>query len=136
MTLLERCIDLHINAMSTSRGVNLYDLAPFARCVVTCALDVVTRFKDGAFAEEREWRCVLPDPGRDREKVRFAPSGGGMRPYRIVLQAADGQNLPITKIIAGASRSERQAVKSARLMLDRYGYNSVDVVPSRVPLHA
>lgn len=134
--LLEKCLDIHINAMSASQGINLYDLGPLGRCLVGCALDVVTRFKDSTFAEEREWRCVLPHASLDHRDVRFAPSGGGMRPYRILVCAAEGQNLPITKVIAGASRSERQSLKSARLILDRFGYNSVEVTSSRVPLRA
>ena len=134
--LLDRCLDIHINAMSASQGINLYDLDPLARCVVGCALDVVTRFKDSAFAEEREWRCVLPYTSFDHTDVQFAPAGGGMRPYRILVRAPDGQNLPITKVIAGASHSERQSLKSARMILDRFGYNSVEVSSSRVPLRA
>lgn len=133
--LLDRLIELHMELVgSLDRGSD-HDLARVGANIAIVALPTLARFKDLAFNEEREWRCVSIHtlPYSDDE-IEFTISSGMMRPYRVLMKSAD--KLPITRVIAGASRSDTQAVKSARLMLNKFGYRNVKVVTSRVPLNS
>jgi hypothetical protein len=102
-----------------------------ARMLAIAALPVATRFKNPAFFEEREWRITELDWRTDLSHLEFVSAGGMMRPYRVLVS---GSRLPIRRVIAGASRSEGQAIRTARLMLDRFDYRDIDVVVSDVPL--
>jgi hypothetical protein len=108
-----------------------------ARCIVACSLTLLPRFKNPTFREEKEWRCVRLEVAvhENFEELEFMDSGGVMKPYRPVLRGSrTGERLPITRVIAGASRSDRQSLKSAWLLLQRFGYAGTPVVLSDVPL--
>lgn len=106
-----------------------------ARSIQTCAIPLITRFKDPAFVEEREWRCVLIDRGENLDGLAFLESRGVVKPFRTLLTgSSDTDRLPITAVIVGSNRFDDQAAKSAQLILRRFGYEDVDVRRSRVPL--
>jgi hypothetical protein len=132
-TLLKRMLELYLSAIGNLDLASEAMISLAASRVAIAAVPVVTRFKDLAFREEKEWRCARISWGSDPGNLEFSASGGMMRPYQ-TLVASTGR-LPIRRIIAGASRSNLQAVRSARLMLQRFGYpEEVEVVVSKVPL--
>lgn len=133
--MLSTMIDIYLMAMNDIAIEDEPAIRMAASSVAIAALPVVTRFKDQVFHEEKEWRCVSVTWGSDCADVEFASSGGGtMRPFKTLVHAVE--RLPIRRIIAGASRSERLAVRSAELMLRRFGYSDVPVEASKVPLQA
>jgi hypothetical protein len=115
-------------------------LALAVRCLVGCTLPLLMRFKSAAFREEKEWRCArydFPGLGTDASELHFVNTSGFMKPYRTMLKGRrdGGEKLPLLQVIAGASRSDLQSVKSAWLMLRRFGYEEVPIALSEVPLH-
>ena len=105
------------------------------RSLYRCSAPAIAILKDATFSEEREWRAFefLADEG-DLSNLVFSLSEGQMKPSIPLLGGGGSRRLPITKVIAGASRAPEQAVKAAHLMLARYGYRDVPVECYRVPL--
>jgi hypothetical protein len=137
--LLNFLIDKHIEGIrpTAEAAPDLEALLHLAtRCLYACSIIPLAFFKDESFAEEHEWRSVLfCRPGDYVENLDFASSSGFMKPFIPLLRGkAENDRLPVASVIAGASRLPDQALKSARLMLTRYGYIDVPVEPSRVPL--
>jgi len=134
-TLLLRLIELMVEAVGDLPISAEGDIRAAASLIASAAVPVLTRFKDHAFHEEKEWRCVRITWHTEPAEVEFCDVGGMMRPYQVLVKSS-GQ-LPILRVIAGASRSEVQAIRSARLMLRHFGYPpDVEVVGSSVPLQA
>lgn len=101
----------------------------------TTAIPTAVTFKRASFAEEREWRYVLITLANDTHDLTFFSSNGMMKPFKKILYgSARGEKLPISRVIAGASASERQEIRSAELMLRYFGYANVPVVLSDIPL--
>lgn len=133
--LLLRLLALMVEAVGDLPISAEDDIKRAASLIAAAAVPVLTRFKDQAFYEEREWRCVRIAWHTEPPEVEFCDVGGMMRPYQVLVKSSG--RLPIFRVIAGASRSESQAIRSARLMLRRFGYAAdVEVVASRVPLQA
>ncbi len=136
---LAKVLDLHMARFSELSGSADEETKTKAvKCLAACALPMLMRFKSPVFREEREWRFVhLEMPAHeDLNDLHFVDSGGFMRPFRTLLHGRRGgdERLPLMQVIAGASRSDLQSVKSAWLMVRRFGYGDVPIAYSDVPL--
>ena len=130
--LLSGVLETHLGVIDSD---DLGDVEDCIRCVYSCCLMAFAFIKNPVFEEEHEWRATMfAYPGEHVSSLKFLPSSGMMRPYLPILRGAGGGGLPITKIIAGASRFVPQAIRSAELMLQTFGYAGVSVDASRVPL--
>lgn len=135
-TLLRKLVDAHLAAYSTLPIDDSGDNERLATyCISGCALPFLVRFKNPLFKEEKEWRFARFDREKPDESVEFFDIRGVMKPYRVLLRRSrGGPKLPILQVIVGASRADDQAIKSARMMLQRFGYNGIDVELSHIPL--
>jgi hypothetical protein len=132
--LLNDVLDAHLNGIAGHSGYDpkFYDTA--ASCTYACCMAAFALFKDWAFREEQEWRCVLlVRPEHLLDKLDFWSSNGVVKPT-LPLVRGEGERLPITEIVCGASAWPDQALRSAKLLATRFGYAGVPVVPSGVPL--
>jgi len=124
-------------ALLKAMAMDIESVIPMALwCIYTCALLAFGMFKDWSFREEREWRAILfVQPGEKTSDLDFASANGLVKPF-IPLLSGTGtdKHLPISLVIAGAPRVEAQAIKAAELMLYKFGYASVSVQRSNVPL--
>ncbi len=94
------------------------------------------------FEEEQEYRfCVAaysqatPLPGNQMaEKFKFKIRGQTVVPY---VELFDGtQKLPVKRIIVGPHRMAAARQKSAKILLETYGYSDVPVTMSKIPLES
>ena len=130
-------IDRHIEALADSATDK--DITDCISSMYATLSTRMIRFKDPAFAEEREWRCyALFEDDAHVNALKFLPSDGVIRPYLPMLRGSEeeGGKLPITEVVVGAGRSDLHAMRSAELMLRHFGYEDVAVVSSKVPLLA
>ena len=134
---LRALIDSHLSVLATARRKRnvVHD---GALSIYTSALLFLATFKDPSFHEEKEWRHVFLVPESRHadisEHLRFGNTNGVVRPFLPLLRAPSGGRLPLAEVIAGSGLYGQQAIRSARLMLDRYGYSDVPVRRSAVPL--
>jgi hypothetical protein len=99
-------------------------------------------FKNLAFREEKEWRLIVQTNSGARERVlkdlQFRASGGIAVPYLPVGLMHDpterGGRLPVTTVVYGPTVDSQRAKHSLRDALDKYGYTSVSIASSQVPL--
>ncbi len=96
-------------------------------------------FKHSAFKEEAEWRLIIPFM-RDEllASMKFRPSAGLLIPYA-ELSFSDGvqlPRLPLLEIIQGPSLYPKLNLKAVHLLLERYGYDHVEVGGSLAPLRS
>lgn len=100
--------------------------------------EFATAFKHPAFAEENEWRVVVPfNRATDMDSLRFRSSGPHLVPYveyggRLVSQELP--LLPIVEVMHGPVLHGELAKKSLHLLLQSTGYDHVEVVGSGAPL--
>jgi hypothetical protein len=106
--------------------------------VLEDAFSLLYSFKDPGFAEEREWRYVVPSIQADLDKVQFRELRGMIVPYIEVpsLPSEDGKRapLPITRIIQGPLGDPELGERSLRLLLRKYGYDNVQIERANIPL--
>lgn len=70
--------------------------------------------KNGAFAEEREWRAILSaDPRYSLEQL-FRPSEGIIVPYVGIALDSEGGALPIEEIVVGPMSNQKLAAEAVR----------------------
>lgn len=134
---IKSLLDSHLEVLATARAKR--DLVEDgALSIYVSALLFLATFKDPSFREENEWRQVLLVPEHKvsdiSRSLRFANTNGVVRPFLPLLQAPAGGRLPLVEVVAGSGLYDQQAIRSARLMLDRYGYGDVPVRRSAVPL--
>lgn len=133
--LLEQMLGVHFKTLIAVDTSDVDGLVYSATAsIFLCAFPLLVRFKNSAFVEEREWRFVFVDDGDDPSSLGFFPSAGIMKPFRPLLRGGADERLPIAEVVAGASRSDTHAVRSARLLLDHFGYVDVPVRASAIPL--
>jgi hypothetical protein len=132
-TLLEAC--LAVMRRSPKNGAPV-QFSRGSMSIFGVAMPLLATFKDPSFAEEHEWRFtrVVVDH-MYRGPLQFVETDGVMKPYLVLLKGShDSKLLPVAEVIAGTSGSEPQAIKSATLMLEEFGYRNTHVRPSSVPL--
>jgi hypothetical protein len=87
-------------------------------------IDSLCSFKNPAFEEEKEWRCVLHAQSAgllwELKDVRFRPGRNGIIPYVEVALSEEGP-LPIVEIIAGPGLDGSLAEKALGLLDEKYG---------------
>jgi hypothetical protein len=134
--ILSRILAEHIRGLRTTEQPHSSVPVVNVQCVYSCALAAFPFFKDETFDTEDEWRAVVfVQRGEFSDKLTFIPSSGAMKPQLPVLREETGSDLlPIAQIIASSAHFERQAIRAAELMLERFKYTDVKVIPSRVPL--
>ncbi|RYU59696.1 DUF2971 domain-containing protein [Methylolobus aquaticus] len=96
-------------------------------------------FKHRSFAEENEWRIVIPfSRDTDTDLLRFRSANGLPVPYiESDLGKRNGPKgimLPLVEIVHGPTLHSELTKKSLHLMLQAYGYDHVDVSGSESPL--
>ncbi len=92
-------------------------------------------FKHPGFVEEREWRVV--HAGQPEDAVGFDIANGLLRPLVDLWFGSDQGNglrkLPIAEVVVGAAGPVAHSIRSAELLLARYGYSNVEIRQSAVP---
>lgn len=92
---------------------------------------LVPAFKDGAFAEEREWRLAIAslDP---QPQVQFRQDN--LAPYLAVPLCAEGATqLPLVELLAGPAQDSVRSQKAGELLLAQLGYRRELMKCSRIP---
>ena len=136
--LLDLVFDEHLAWLraDSAQGDEAAAIERATQCMYQCSLIPLAFFKDDSFREEHEWRCVVVGTTASFATcVGFAGAFGIMKPFLPLLRGSTTR-LPVTSVIAGASRFPAQAEKAATLILRRFGYNDVCVHASKVPLSA
>jgi hypothetical protein len=115
---------------------------------MTCLADMLEEyifsFKDPAFKEEAEWRAIvrhsIAEEFDGQAKLEFRAAGEYPVPYvELDLSPTAGPNtnrLPICSIRMGPTLNPALARKSLEMICTKYGYSSVEVEDSIVPLRA
>lgn len=109
------------------------------------------RFKDEAFAEEREWRIAiranrgkLLESHLSRPKspiIRFRAGRHGVTPFIEIPLLLNSAESPLQRVVVGPSQNEEEAVEGVKLLLQAKGIklrapdsdDGVEVAPSGVP---
>jgi hypothetical protein len=95
----------------------------FINALAPHLIDCLCSFKNPAFKEEREWRCVFPtgigSVTWERKNVFFRQGDHGIVPYVKIALSEDGR-LPIAEIIAGPGLDRRLAEKALALLDQKY----------------
>lgn len=88
--------------------------------------------KDPSFAEEREWRLVLPG---DSMQVlpKFRLSGALLIPYHLHSLGSVGEALPVAALKVGPAPHEELAVGATRTLLVSNGLSAAMVEASEIP---
>jgi hypothetical protein len=105
--------------------VFLQQVADFAHAFT----DFAAWVKDESFREEAEWRLVsrLLDT-----EPHFRHGTSTLIPYTVV-QAAEGEQLPIRTVVVGPNRHQHLAVAAVRSLLRTNDLSHVEVVVSSIP---
>jgi hypothetical protein len=108
--------------------------APAREAYRFCA-KLLPLFKMACFSEEAEWRVFLGIRSNEQpDELDFRSARGIMKPTLPLLRGSGNERLPLVRVIVGTTAFPDLAVKSAEMMLKRYGYHDVAVELSQVPL--
>lgn len=89
--------------------------------------------KDSAFAEEQEWRTMVPADLKSG-RVEFREGRVGLTPYVLVNLADEDGLLPLKEVIVGPGPEQDRRVEATSMFLRRAGYSTdVQVRPSQIP---
>jgi hypothetical protein len=96
---------------------------PFVNALAPHLIDCLCCFKNPAFQEEREWRCIFPvgiasllwDPN---DYLCFRPGSHGIIPY-VQMALSEDRSLPIAEIIAGPGLDGSLAEKALSLLAQK-----------------
>ncbi|WP_395628094.1 DUF2971 domain-containing protein [Sphingorhabdus sp.] len=94
-------------------------------------------FKHPAFAEEKEWRIIVPyDRSEWLGRIRFRPSKSLLIPYTMMAfgDHVDKPHLPLLQLVHGPTLHPELLKKSLHLLLEQKGYEHVEVRGSSAPL--
>lgn len=92
-----------------------------------------SRFKDKAFAEENEWRFVIPRDSKNLAKAKFRDSKYGLAPYIEIPLHLDSSSSLLRRIVIGPGPHNNDCVESVKMLLGKKGIKGVEVVPSTIP---
>ncbi len=123
------CISSYLAALCGSEpsveGI-LSNLSPFFPSMI----------KHQSFAEEREWRTIILDP--PVERLKFRAGSANIRPYVELARLRLGKpvgRLPLVSVTFGPMlRREDRPEEIIQWMLERGGYDGVEVRPSNIPI--
>jgi hypothetical protein len=92
---------------------------------------VENMIKNPSFKEEKEWRILVPDP--PVSIMSFYSGQSNVRAF-VNVRSARKAHLPLRKIVYGPTlRDDSTLVKTLRWMLQKYGYENVEVEASGIP---
>ena len=91
--------------------------------------------KDPSFAEEQEWRLVIPGDSI-QVSPRFRISRSMLIPYHLHPLASQDEPLPIEKVIVGPTPHERLAVRATEILFSENRLNAANVVASAIPFRS
>jgi hypothetical protein len=114
------------------------DIALFSQFLNIHLQDYIYSFKHPSFHEENEWRIVL-DLNRHEHLpiLKFRESQGRLIPYvpfRLNVDKNKNPTLPVISITMGPTTTPQLAKKSLHLMIERYGFDHVEVLGTDSPL--
>lgn len=96
---------------------------------------LILRFKNSAFAAEREWRLISHIPEiRSRSERKFRSSSLGVVPYYELKRTVNPRQLPVTAVFVGPSPYGKISHKALRDFLDVNGYGSAMSNYSTIPI--
>jgi hypothetical protein len=101
------------------------------RVAVPKIVSIATAFKHPSFAEEKEWRLVVGPIPNDSQRIQYRPASSAIIPYIDI--DYNLSSLPIKHIIVGPGPHKERNEGSLKQMLQKYGFQSVDVSSSTVP---
>jgi hypothetical protein len=98
----------------------------------------IPTFKNQDFAEEKEWRLIFTPSPVSPAKPSYRVARGMLIPYYRLSELArqlghTDQKLPLTSVRIGPGPNRRLNATSARMLLDRYGYDAVGIDSSETP---
>ncbi len=112
--------------------------ADWARWTAEAVRFFIPTFKNDDFIEEKEWRLIFtPAPGSP-VKPSFRVARGMLVPYYSLNDLArqlgrTDQKLPLASVRIGPGPNRHLNATSARMLLDRHGYDDVGVDSSETP---
>lgn len=113
-------------------------LAPFAEFLNKHIVEYIYCFKHPSFYEENEWRIVIDFNREDHLNfVEFRQGQGRHIPYvKFNCQGEAGlaPDLPVVSVTIGPNFTPPLAKKSMHLMIERYGYEHVEILGTDAPL--
>lgn len=99
------------------------------------ASTLILRFKNSAFAAEREWRLISHIPEiRSRSERKFRSSSLGVVPYYELKRSITPKQLPVKAVFVGPSPYGKISHKALRDFLDVNGYSSAASNYSTIPI--
>ena len=101
-------------------------------------LDAAIRCKHKGFNEEHEWRAIVRSRDSLGGKAKTEPdqfriSGKVIAPYVTIDLQSDSELLPIEEVICAPGDHEGIAQNGVRAVLDRFGYQGVELHSSKIP---
>ena len=88
-------------------------------------------FKHEGFHEEAEWRIIASRP---TQEVCFRPGPSYVIPF-ISLDFLKAKPRALKRVIVGPNPNQSRAVKAAKILVERYGYNADIVTSSAIPFN-
>jgi hypothetical protein len=87
--------------------------------------------KHPAFKDEKEWRLFVPDP--PVKAMSFAGGNASIKAF-VNMKFERERKLPLKRLVCCPTLRDDQALKTTlRWMLNKNGYEDVEVVPSGIP---
>lgn len=94
----------------------------------------MVRYKDPAYSEETEWRIMAflkSDPGQNPTGFRIGANG--LCPHIPIGFDPSSPTFQLKKVVVGPSPDQDVRALVAKLMLEKHGFGSCEVVKSRIP---
>jgi len=122
----------HLQHSADDRGRAFQDIVSLAFYLRRLACT----FKHPGFQPEQEWRSVISlDDSGSVSGLRFEATDGIPRPYILMLEGSrESRRLPVTEVRVRTINRHEAAVFATRLLLQRLGYENVEVTRSDIPL--
>ena len=100
----------------------------------------VPTFKNPRFEEEAEWRLIFTPGPTCRVPPKFRTARGLLVPYfeltELIKSFASPERLGIKRVCIGPGPYKDVNARSARLLLDSYGFPTAEVIRSAIPYRA
>ncbi len=112
--------------------------ADWARWTVEAIRFFLPTFKNNDFGGEKEWRLIFTPASTSPVRPSYRVARGMLVPYYSLTELArqigyPEQKLPLTSVRIGPSPNKRLNAASARMLLDKHGYEQIPVDVSETP---
>jgi hypothetical protein len=113
-------------------------IVSFNTFLQTMAANEIVRFKDPAFAEEKEWRLTARPTSihlnfQEMQQLKFRTARGMAVPY-VELRPKDGTLLPVAWIRYGPTLEKKRVMNSLELLVKQKGYSDMKFHGSEIPV--